>query len=148
MTPELEPALERAQAAAKQVADDWDRTFRDPRRPLISLTAVKLNESGYPIETVTTGSLSTGLSEGQRIVLEAPAGSGKTTTLVQLAQQVLAAGGLALLVDFPEWVRSGKGILQYVADLPQFSSRDVTANLLSKLRGEQPLIFLLNGWNE
>lgn len=140
MAPELEPALKRAQEAAKQVADDWDHTFRNSRRPVIGLNAVKLNERGYPIETVTTASLSTVLSEGQRIILEALAGSGKPTTLVQLAWDVLAAGGLALLVDLPEWVRSGKSVLQYVVDQPQFTSRDANANLLSKLRGEQPLV--------
>jgi hypothetical protein len=148
MTQELQPALDRAREAAKEVASNWDREFRRAGRPVISLNAVKLDEKGYPIEAVTTGSLNTVLSEGQRIVLEAPAGRGKTTTLVQLAQEVLAAGGLALLVDLPDWVRSTKSILSYVADRPQFTSRDVDANLLSKLRGPQPLIFLLNGWNE
>ncbi len=148
MAPELEPELERAREAAKEVADNWDREFRRAGRPVISLNAVKLNEKGNPIEKVTTGSLNTVLSEGQRIILEAPAGSGKTTTLVQLAQHVLAAGGLALLVDLPDWVRSGGSVLSYVAGRPQFASRDVDAIMLSKLRGPQPPIFLLNGWNE
>jgi hypothetical protein len=148
MAPELEPALKRAREAATQVADDWDRTFRNPDRPVIGLNAVRLDERDYPVETVTTESLSTVLSEGQRIILEAPAGSGKTTTLVQIAQHILGAGGLALLVDLPNWVRSGKGVLQYVVDQPQFTSRDLNATLLSKLRGAQPLVLLLNGWNE
>jgi hypothetical protein len=148
MAPELEPALKRAQEAAKEIADNWDRTFRKAGRPVISLNAVMLNADGYPIETLTTASLNTVLVEAQRIILEAPAGSGKTTTLVQLAQHVLAAGGLALLVDLSGWVRSNKSVLQYVADKPQFASRDVNADLLSKLRSEQPLVFLLNGWNE
>jgi hypothetical protein len=148
MAPELEPALKRSQEAAKEIADNWDRAYRKAGRPVISLSAVKLDEHGYPIEAVTTELLSTVLAEGQRIILEAPAGSGKTTTLVQLAQHVLAAGGLALLVDLPDWVRSNKSVLSYVAERPQFASRDVDANLLSKLRGPQPQIFLLNGWNE
>jgi len=148
MAPELEPALKRAQEAAKEVADNWDRTFRKAGRPVISLNAVKLNADGYPIETLTTASLNTVLVEAQRIILEAPAGSGKTTTLVQLAQHVLAAGGLALLVDLSGWVRSNKSVLQYVAEKPQFASQDVNADLLSKLRSERPFVFLLNGWNE
>lgn len=148
MAPELKPALERSLGAAKEIADNWDRTFRKADRPVISLNAVKLNEQGSPIESVATGALSPVLSEGQRIILEAPAGMGKTTTLVQLARQAFDAGGLALLIDLPDWVRSGKSILPYVAERPQFTSRDVDAKLLAKLRGPQPLIFLLNGWNE
>ncbi len=148
MTPDLAPAYERAREAAKDVADNWDRMVRRTDRPLISLNAVKLNEKGEPIEAVTTTSLNTILSEGQRIVLEAPAGSGKSTTLVQLAHRTLDAGGLAFLVDLPEWIRSGKDLFSYVAARPQFASRDVDATVISKLRGTQPPIFLLNGWNE
>ncbi len=148
MTPDLAAAYERAREAAKDVADNWDRIVRRSGRPLISLNAVKLNEKGDPIEAVTTASLNTVLSEGQRIVLEAPAGGGKSTTLVQLARHALDAGGLAFLVDLPDWIRSGKDFLPYVAARPQFASRDVDTTVLSKLRGAQPPIFLLNGWNE
>lgn len=148
MAADLEPALKRSQDAAKQLAENWDRNFRKPGRPVINLNAVKLDEHGNPIEAVTTASLATALEEGQRFILEAPAGSGKTTTLVQFAQRVLATGGLALLVDLPGWIRSRKDILSFLAEQPQFLSRDVDANLLSKLRPEQPLVFLLNGWNE
>ena len=148
MTPDLAPAYERVREAAKEVADNWDRMIRRTDRPLISLNAVKLNEKGDPIEAVTTASLNTVLSEGQRIVLEAPAGSGKSTTLVQLARHALDSGGLAFLVDLPDWIRSSKDFFSYVAARPQFASRDVDATVLSKLRGAQPPIFLLNGWNE
>jgi hypothetical protein len=148
ITPDLTAAYERAREAAKDVAANWDRLVRRTSRPLISLNAVKLNQKGDPIEAVTTASLHTVLSEGQRIVLEASAGSGKSTTLVQLARQALDAGGLAFLVDLPDWIRSGKDFLSYVADRPQFASRDLNATLLSKLRGARPSIFLLNGWNE
>src|SRR5208282_3520038 len=102
MTPDLAPAYERVREAAKKVADSWDHMVRRTDRPLISLIAVKLSEKGDPIESVPTASLNTVLSEGQRIVLEAPAGSGKSTTLVQLARQTLDAGGLAFLVDLPD----------------------------------------------
>jgi hypothetical protein len=148
MAPLLAPDLERALEAASEIAANWDRTYRRVDRPVISLNAVKLNEKGEPIETVTTASIKSVLSEGQRIVLEAPAGSGKTTTLIQLARHALGEGRLAFLVDLPEWVRSGKDIFSYIAERPQFASRDVDATLLAKLRGAQPPIFLFNGWNE
>jgi hypothetical protein len=148
MAADLEPALKRSQDAAQELAENWDRDYRKPGRPVISLNAVKLDEQGKPIEALTTGSLGASLEEGQRLILEGPAGSGKTTTLVQFAQRVLATGGLAFLVDLPGWIRSGKDILSFIAGQPQFLSHDVDPNLLSKLRPEQPLVFLLNGWNE
>jgi hypothetical protein len=148
MPPELEPALKGAQEAAKETADNWDRTYRKSGRPVINLKAVKLDERGDPNQAATTDSLGAALDEGQRMVLEAPAGSGKTTTLVQFARRILSDGGLPLLVDLPEWVSSHRNILAFIADYPAFAARDLDAGLLSKLRGKQPPAFLLNGWNE
>jgi len=148
MAPELEPALKSAQEAAKETADNWDRVYRKPWRPVINLKAVKLDEQGNPAEAATTDSLGAALDEGQRIVLEAPAGSGKTITLVQFARHVLSAGGLPFLVDLPEWVSSHRNILAYIAEHPAFGARDLDASLLAKLRGKHPPTFLLNGWNE
>jgi signal transduction histidine kinase len=148
MPTELEPVLESAQGAAKETVDKWDHWYRKPGRPLINLAATKLNERGEPVEAAATDSLAAGFEEGQRIVLEAPAGSGKTTALVQFARRILSGGGLAFLVDLPEWVSSHRNILAFVADYPAFAARGLDAALLSKLRGKQPPTFLLNGWNE
>jgi hypothetical protein len=148
MPTELEPVLESAQEAAKETADKWDHWYRKPGRPLINLTATKLSERGEPVEAATTDSLAAALEEGQRIVLEAPAGSGKTMALVQFALRILSGGGLPFLVDLPEWVSSHRKILAFVAEYPAFAARGLDAALLSKLRGKQPPTFLLNGWNE
>lgn len=148
MPPELGPALDRARDAAKETADNWDRVYRKAGRPVINLKAFKLDENGNPTEATTTDSLGAALDEGQRLVLEAPAGSGKTTTLVQFARRVLSGGGLPFLVDLPEWVSSHRNILAYIAEQPAFGARDLDANLLAKLRGKNPPTFLLNGWNE
>jgi hypothetical protein len=150
MGQDLEPAFERAQKAAQEIAGDWDRAraYQKPWRPVINLSAFKLDEDGNRAEAITTDSLGASLGERQRIILEAPAGSGKTTTLVQFAQRVLSTGGLAFLVDLPGWVSSHKEILDYVAGYPPFAADGLDANLLSKLRGRLPLTFLLNGWNE
>lgn len=149
MSEDLEPALEHALEAAGEVAENWDRKFCGTARPTISLNAVKLDEKGNPIETTETASLNGILTERQRIILEAPAGSGKTTTLVQLARHALAAGRLAFLVDLPAWIRSGESaIFSHVAKRHPFASRGLDFTLLSKLRPGKPPIFLLNGWNE
>src|SRR5262249_42321971 len=79
---------------------------------------------------------------------EAPAGRGKTTTLIQIAQRTLAAGGLPFLVDLPFWVRTGSDVLQFIAHTPAFAKRGLDATALLELRGSEPFSFLLNGWNE
>ena len=95
LPPELEPAVKSVQEAAKETADNWDHTYRKPGRPVINLNAVKLDEH---TETRTRGAttdwLGAALNEGQRIVLEAPARSGKTTTPVQFARRILSDGGI------------------------------------------------------
>jgi AAA domain-containing protein len=148
MTPELEPSLQLAREATKETADNWDRVYRKAGRPVINLKAFKLDEHGNQSDPVTTQSLANSLDEGQRIVLEAPGGSGKTTTLVQFAHHILSVGGLPFLVDLPQWASSRRNILAFIAEYPAFASRDLNANLLSKLRGKRPPTFLLNGWNE
>src|SRR5262249_16547525 len=97
---------------------------------------------------LTIEDLRVSLAQGRRIILEAPAGRGKTTTLVQIAQRTIAKGGLAFLVDLPFWVRAGTAILQFIAQAPAFAQRGLDAKGLLELRGTEPFFFLLNGWNE
>jgi len=148
MARDLVPAFERARKASLETSSDWDSVYRKSWRPVINLTAFKLDERGNRTEAISTDSLGKNLSERQRIILEAPAGSGKTTTLVQFAQRVFSAGGLAFLVDLPRWVTSHTSILAFIAEYERFRANDLDANLLSKLRGDFPVTFLLNGWNE
>jgi hypothetical protein len=144
----LEPSFESSLAAAAEVADDWERRSRSTDRPLIDLEAEKPETGEERGRILTLETLRSELARGGRIILEAPAGRGKTTTLVQLAKRMAAEGSLALLVDLPVWAKSGKDILAFVAEKRQFLSRAVDAATLAKLRGSKPMVFLLNGWNE
>ena len=82
------------------------------------------------------------------MVLEAPAGRGKTTTLIQLAEQHLAHDELPFLIDLPSWNRSTIEVLEFVANRPEFRSRSICAEDLAKLFNAVHCSFLLNGWNE
>ena len=151
---EVKPELPRTGArthalhAAAEVVASWEQRPRLAGRPLIDLDAERVEEARENREILTVESLWNSLAEGRRIILEAPAGRGKTTTLVQLAKRAATAGGLAFLVDLPAWAKSGKEILNFIADRPQFVSRELDANALSSLRESEPFSFLLNGWNE
>jgi len=80
--------------------------------------------------------------------LEAPAGRGKTTLLLQLAKQDSGEGRLVFFINLPAWAKSGLDILDFVSHGPSFLSRDIDAVNLAKLYQDVHFSFLLNGWNE
>ncbi len=88
------------------------------------------------------------LRESRRIVVEAPAGRGKTTTLIQLANRHSSPGELAFLIDLQIWVSSHKDLLDFIASMPAFQSRGIRAEDLAKICNAVHCSFLLNGWNE
>lgn len=141
--------IERARDSTAEVIAAWLAHPRLAGKPLISLQAVKLDEAGADTGVILDfESIRVSLMEGRRLVLEAPAGRGKTTTLVQLAKQGGGGGGLAFLIDLPAWAKSGLDILDFVAHMPSFRSRNIDAGNLAKLYQDERLSFLLNGWNE
>ena len=147
--PPLADLLGQAHEAASAVAADWAAHPRLAGKPRIALNAVALSESGTDTaEVVGTAGLRMLLLRGRRVVLEGPAGRGKTTTLVQLAEADENFHGIPLLIDLPNWVKSGKDILEYVASSPPFRVRGIDAEALARLSQAEPCLFLLNGWNE
>ncbi len=118
-------------------------------KPLLPLRAIKLDYEGKETsEILQLHDIKTMLLRSHRIVLEAPAGRGKTTTLVQLADQYAKDGSIALLVDLPAWMMSEKDILEFIAGLPHLRSRQIDAQTLAKIYDAEHITFLLNGWNE
>jgi len=147
--PPIADLLQQAREAAAAVAADWAAHPRLAGKPQIALNAVALDERGSETrEVFTTARLRTLLLQGRRIVLEAPAGRGKTTTLVQLAQAEGASQGIPVLINLPAWIRSGLDILEYIARIPAFRARGIDATGLARLAQAEPYLFLLNGWNE
>jgi hypothetical protein len=144
----LQSVTARAREAVAEVIDIWAQRPGLRGRPLIDLDAEKIEEGREARERLSVDDLRASLTQGRRIILEAPAGRGKTTTLVQIAQRTLAEGGLPFLVDLPAWVRTGTEILRFIAQAPAFGARGLDAQALLQLRGAEPFFFLLNGWNE
>jgi hypothetical protein len=136
----------KAQEAKKEVLAAWLAHPRLAGKPQIELRSVSLDNDGHQIgEIFSLISLSQMLQEGRRIVLEAPAGRGKTITLIQLAERM---NQVTFLIDLPTWVKSDKDIFEFISQMPPFLSRRLDATALAQIYNTTPCSFLLNGWNE
>lgn len=147
--PGLEELLGKTREAISEVVAAWSAHPRLIGRPKIALQAITLDQGGRETgQVIDLASLQAALREGRRIVLEAPAGRGKTTTLIQIAERCRDQNELTFLIDLPIWITSNIDLLDFIASMPAFRSRDLHADDLAKLYGAVHYIFLLNGWNE
>lgn len=147
--PSIDELLKKARDAVSDIVNAWLAHPRLIGRPKITLNGINLDQEGRETEQIVDlSSLQTMLLEGRRIILEAPAGRGKTTTLIQLAESFAGQNVLALLIDLPIWITSNTDLLDFIASTPPFRSRNLHADDLAKLYGALQFVFLLNGWNE
>ena len=139
--------LREVQEATSEVIAAW--SARLSGKPLIELRAVKIDREGRDAaEVFQLGDVRSALEQGRRVVIQAPAGRGKTTTLVQLATQQSRSGRVAFLIGVPAWIESGVDVLQFVGGMLPFRSRTLNAEALARLYKAEHFSFLLNGWNE
>ena len=144
--PQIADLIERIRRAANTVIRAW--AGKTKGCPLIELTSVRLDPNGAEsADMLSLEQIDQALSQGRRIVLEGPAGRGKTTTLIQLAQRARTAG-TAFIVDLPSWTSSRRRILEYIAGMPAFQAEGLTAVDLARVQQTEPFLLLLNGWNE
>ena len=144
--PELADLIERTRRAAEVVTRTW--ATKTKGHPLIELTAMQLDRKGAAsAHLLSPEQIDRELSQSGRIVLEGPAGRGKTTTLIQLAQRVRTPG-TPFIVELPSWTNSRLNILEYIAGIPAFQAERLTSADLAQVQRTEPFLFLLNGWNE
>ena len=111
--PDIADLIERTRRAANIVMQTW--AAKTKGHPLIDLTAVRLDPNGAEsADVLSLERIDQALSQSGRIVLEGPAGCGKTTTLIQLAQRTRTAG-IPFIVELPSWTASHRNILEYIA---------------------------------
>lgn len=144
--PQVADLIDRTKRAADVVARAW--AGKTKGHPLIDLTAVRLDQNGAEsADVLSLEQIDQALSQSGRIVLEGPAGRGKTTTLIQLAQRARTAG-TPFIVELPAWTSSRRAILEYIAGMPAFQAEGLTAADLARVQQTEPFLLLLNGWNE
>ncbi len=139
--------LNRAHQAARKLSTHWRVTVSLGNSEPIALRATKLDAEGQDAGLIRLDDLRSLLGASGRIILQAPAGRGKTTTLLQLAQADNPEQ-LNLYVDLPAWIGSRQPILTFLAETPEFQSLGITTVELAQLSESAHFVFLLNGWNE
>ncbi|MEI6093419.1 MAG: hypothetical protein WCQ47_07035, partial [bacterium] len=118
-------------------------------KPLLNLNMTVGDKTEHSEKTfLSFNNIKTELACGRRIILEAPAGRGKTTTLIQLANKDNQTGNIYFYIDLSSWFLSGLDILGYIAQLPNSMASGVDAQILAQAYEFENFSFLLNGWNE
>ncbi|MBB5327447.1 hypothetical protein [Tunturiibacter gelidoferens] len=148
---DIPPAIEETLEATRQAIADVNASWkaRVEGEPLIELSANRLSSQGQETAAVVElAEFEDLLLQGLRMTMEAPAGRGKTTTLTHIAERRAAAGTLAFLIHLPAWAQGAADILEFIAGMEPFRTRSIDATMLGRLYRSQPVIFLLNGWNE
>jgi len=147
MEASLEQTAEDCRIAVAEINGWWGPKV--PGAPLLDLSADELGARGNQTDSILElQDLQEMLVQSRRVMLEAPAGRGKTTTVTQMAARCTTAGNLAFIVDLPSWAQTGKDILEFIAGMRPFKARSIDAIKLARLYEAQHFIFLLNGWNE
>jgi hypothetical protein len=132
----------RLRAAAAEDLDVFRRLDKWPSTA-IPLTLEVENVS----DPVSASALATVLTTLDDLILVAPPGMGKTTTLFQIAEALLAnIKGSPLLVPLGDWSADSAGLLESVLKRPAF--RGISGDDLRAVAAQPGVILLLDGWNE
>lgn len=137
-----EPPVARLRAAAQADLDVFRRTVKWPKTS-VSL-ALKVDGFDGPVKTEALARASVVLDD---LILVAPPGMGKTTTLFQIADGLLASGtGIPLIVPLGDWATRNATILASILGRTAFQT--VSEGDLRVSASQRGVVLLLDGWNE
>ena len=98
-------------------------------------------------EPVSTSALATVLTTLDDLIIIAPPGMGKTTTLFQVAKAVLESGNASpIVILLSEWSVDRTPLLEFILKRPAF--KEVSENDFRTVAAKPGVILLLDGWNE
>ena len=130
------------QAAAKADLAAFQRTSKWP----LTSVALTLRVDGQDTPA-TTDTLAHAVSSLDDLILVAPPGMGKTTTLLQIASGMLAGNtGIPIVVPLGDWATENRSVLESLLRRPSF--RNLTENDFHTVAANAPVVMLLDGWNE
>jgi hypothetical protein len=132
----------RLRAAAEADLSVFRRTARWPSTSV----ALTLKVDGLD-DPATTAALATAVMSLDDLILVAPPGMGKTTTLFQIAEGVLANGsGTPLVVQLGDWATERSPVLGSILKRPAFHG--ISEDDFRSVAAHAGALLLLDGWNE
>lgn len=122
------------------------KVFRQTAKWPSTSVALTLEVDGFD-GPVTTGALAGAVTSLDDLILVAPPGMGKTTTLFQIAEGVLASdNGAPLVVPLGDWATESSTVLDSILKRPAF--RGISEDDFRKAATQPGVVLLLDGWNE
>ena len=124
---------------------DLDVFRRTPKWPAttVSLT-LKVD---HVDEALTTRALANAATKLDDLILIAPPGMGKTTTLFQIAEGILDCNeGSPIIVPLGDWATENETILHSI--LKRIAFRGISEADLRSVASKPGVVLLLDGWNE
>jgi hypothetical protein len=98
-------------------------------------------------EALSTQGLANAVATLDDLILVAAPGMGKTTTIFQIAEGVLAIGnGTPIIVPLGDWATEGDALLGSILKRGAFSA--ITAADFRAVAAKSGVVLLLDGWNE
>jgi hypothetical protein len=145
-TPTTDEVITRIRGAA--VADL--AAFRNmPGRASHPIDLTLRSRAGGTERQLTPPSVASAMSAFNELVIVAPPGTGKTTTLLQIANAIVAQGeSIAVFVPSAEWRNQSGHLFDSIIQRRPFESTSATTQDLKLLADSGNLILMLDGWNE
>jgi hypothetical protein len=132
----------RVRAAATHDMDVFRRSEKWPTTS-IPLT-LEIKDVNDPVSTSALAKILTALDD---LVLVAPPGMGKTTTLFQIAEAVLTNGNASpIIIPLGDWSTDASSLIESVLKRPAFEG--ISERDLRVVASKAGVILLLDGWNE
>ena len=137
-------ALSLATDAARTRLDTLRRIATWPRHPILLDLKLSHEDATHGLQP---DSLAAFLEAVDDAVLVAAPGTGKTTTMLQVAAAIIERrSAVATVILLPEWAVSGETLLAYLSGQTGF--RDLPPGHIALLARSGRLVLLLDGWNE
>lgn len=141
---DLESVTSSVKSSAKIDLANFKNRLRWPNH------AIALNlkmTDGNSVEAFTASELASALGIFNEIIVVAPPGTGKTTTLIQVVEAVLSQGKLAaIFVPLSEWSSQTDSFLQSIVRRHAYAG--INEGQLKLLAHHGRLTLVMDGWNE